>query len=572
MLAFHRKNKGDIMINYEENRMKKIIEMVSIIKLLALFLACISVFDIVYLKDIFSVSFGIENAEQGSLFFIIPSMLFLIYQFWKYTANIRTKIEKTIFVDIFEIMILTILFSYLVYSTQDFQQYKFLYFFLILTVTIQFGMKWGFRISGFYIAVILGIDLNRTVAGEVNYLFQADFFLAGIFLVTTWLIGQYIEIENQHREKMLELINIDELTGIYNHRFFQDYLNIKIEDTTKNKGTLSLLFIDIDNFKHYNDMYGHSSGDEVLRGMGKTFQNMVSDSGIAARYGGEEFVVVLPDVVGKEAVKIGEKIRKSVEEVHFMGEEHQPGGKLTISVGVSNYPENAVNKKELIEMADDALYRAKSFSRNRVEVYFSVLEELKKDIEEKHVDLISSIKTLIGIINAKDKYTYGHTERVVVYCSKFANFLRLSSEEEKLLRYGAYLHDIGKIEIPAEVLVKRSKLTEDEFQALRKHPENGANIVEGVETLKDVVPIIKLHHEKYDGTGYPYKLKGEDIPYLVRIITLIDSFDAMTTNRSYCRGKTYEEAIEEIHRCKGTHFDPEIVESFIEMLEKDRKI
>ncbi len=393
-----------------------------------------------------------------------------------------------------------------------------------------------------------------------------------MFLLTAWLIGYYTRIEKEHREKMNTHINIDELTSIYNHRFFQDYLDIKMGTTIKDNGTLSLLFIDIDNFKHYNDMYGHSSGDEVLRGMGKIFKNMISDSGIAARYGGEKFVVVLPGVKGKEAVKIGENIRKSVEEVRFEGEEYQPGGKLTISLGVANYPENAMNKKELIEMADDALYRAKSFSRNRVEVYFSVLEELKKDIEEKHVDLISSIKTLIGIINAKDKYTYGHTERVVVYCAKFANFLGLSSEENKLLRYGGYLHDIGKIEIPAEVLVKRSKLTEEEFQSLRKHPENGANIVEGVETLKEVVPIIKLHHEKYDGTGYPYKLKGEDIPYLVRIITLIDSFDAMTTNRSYCRGKTYEEAIEELRRCKGTHFDPEIVESFIEMLEKDRKI
>ncbi len=561
------------MTIYEENRIKRINEMSAFIKLLSLFFASISVFSLTSFRKLGLASLLVIKEMEGKfIFFAMGLMLLFVYQGWRFINKVEVKFEKPDIGDIMEMFVMLILFTYLVYSTHELTQYRFLYFFLILSTTIRFGMNWGLGVAGLCTLCILIMDFSKTIPGKVNYIFQADFILAGVFLLTAWLIGYYAEIEKEHREKMHDLINMDELTGIYNHRYFQEYLATNLDRAGKNEESLSLLFIDIDNFKYYNDMYGHSYGDKVLKIMGSIFHKTVGEQGIAARYGGEEFVVVLPDMAEKQALGIGGKIRKKVEETSFEGEEHQPGGKLTVSIGISSYPVKAMTKQELIETADDALYRAKSFSRNRVELYFSVLEELKKDIDGKHVDLVSSIKTLIGIINAKDKYTYGHTERVVLYCSKFAKFLGLSTEEKKILRYGAYLHDIGKIEIPAETLVKRSKLTEEEFQALRKHPENGANIIEGVETLSEVVPLIKLHHEKYDGTGYPNGLMGEDIPRLVRIITLMDSFDAMTTNRSYCRGKTYDEALEEMKRCKGTHFDPELVESFIEMLEKNKNI
>jgi len=561
------------MTIYEKSRIKKINEMAAFIKLLSLFFASIAVFSLSSFRKLGLASLlVIKEMEAKFIFFAMALMLIFVYQGWSFINRVEVKFEKPDIGDVLEMFSLLLLFTYLVYSTHELTQYRFLYFFLILSTTIQFGMNWGVGVGGLCTLCILIMDIFKTVPGEVNYIFQADLILAGVYLLTAWLIGYYAEIEKEHREKMKNLINMDELTGIYNHRFFQEYLTAELDNAEKNTGKLSLLFIDIDNFKYYNDMYGHSYGDKVLKIMGSIFHETVEEQGVAARYGGEEFVVVLPDMTEKEALIIGEKIRKKVEETSFEGEEHQPGGKLTISIGISSYPAKAKTKQELIETADDALYRAKSFSRNRVELYFSVLEELKKDIDGKHVNLVSSIKTLIGIINAKDKYTYGHTERVVVYCSKFAEFLGLSGEEKKILRYGAYLHDIGKIEVPAETLLKRSKLTDEEFHALRRHPENGANIVEGVDTLGEVVPIIRLHHEKYDGTGYPQGLKGKEIPYLVRIITLMDSFDAMTTNRSYCRGKTYDEALEEMKRCKGTHFDPELVESFIEMLEKNKNI
>ncbi|MFA9422640.1 MAG: HD domain-containing phosphohydrolase, partial [Sedimentibacter sp.] len=280
--------------------------------------------------------------------------------------------------------------------------------------------------------------------------------------------------------------------------------------------------------------------------------------------------VIVPDSSEDEAVNIGNKIRDVVEKAYFEGEEHQPSGKLTISVGISFYPEKAKSKQELIDTADDALYRAKFFNKNRVESYYSVLEDLKSHIDKNDIDIISSIKTLISVINAKDRYTYAHTDRVVIYCELMSNHLDLAEKDRKILRYGAYLHDIGKIQISKDILIKRTKLTDEEWNILKCHPENGVEIVRTVDALEEVLPIILYHHERYDGTGYPKALKAKDIPYLARILSIADSFDAMTSTRTYRQRKGYEEAIKELERCSATQFDPDITQEFIRMLEKNK--
>jgi diguanylate cyclase (GGDEF)-like protein/putative nucleotidyltransferase with HDIG domain len=396
--------------------------------------------------------------------------------------------------------------------------------------------------------------------------------LSGVFVIVAWLLGYYVKVENHYRNKAMKLANMDELTGLYNHRYFQDTLSQDIEKADQTQKNICLLFIDIDHFKFYNDLYGHGAGDIVLSKFGEILKYSINEQGTAARYGGEEFTVILPDILEEEALNLGNKIRDIFENTHFDGEENQPNGKLTISVGVSCYPEKAKSKQELINTADDALYRAKFFNKNRVESYYSILEELKSDIDEKHINLISSIKTLISVINAKDRYTYAHTERVVIYCELMANHLGLPECDKKTLRYGAYLHDIGKIEISKDILSKKAKLTEEEWNVLKTHPENGVEIVKTVDALKEVCPLILYHHERYNGMGYPHGLKGMDIPYLARILSVADSFDAMTSNRAYCQRRNYDEAIDELRKCSSTQFDPTIVQEFIKMLEvnKDR--
>ncbi len=199
-------------------------------------------------------------------------------------------------------------------------------------------------------------------------------------------------------------------------------------------------------------------------------------------------------------------------------------------------------------------------------MYTSILDEIKTNIDEKDIELVTSIKTLISVINAKDKYTYGHVERVVIYSRIIADKLKLSEYDKKILIYGAYMHDIGKINISKEILIKKMKITSEEWKILKQHPANGVEIIKSVESLKMLIPLIINHHERYDGKGYPNKLKGKEIPYLARILTVVDSFDAMTSNRPYNDRKTYEEGIEELERCSGTQFDPEIVKAFIEVI------
>jgi len=289
----------------------------------------------------------------------------------------------------------------------------------------------------------------------------------------------------------------------------------------------------------------------------------VQSQAFVARYGGEEFTVLLPDTGELSAIKEAEKLRKSVQGYTFEGQENLPGGNLTISIGVSTFPAKAKTDAELLKRADEACYRAKFLYKNRVEAYYSILEELQNNMLEMDNETVTSIKTLIAVINAKDKYTYGHVERVVFYCTLLSESLRLNDKDKKNLIYSAYLHDIGKINISEEILMKTEPLTNEEWEILKNHPQKAVDIIANINSLSDMVPAILQHHEKFDGTGYPHKLKGEQICYLARILSVADSFDAMTSIRPYQPKKSFDQAVKELIRCSGTQFDPEIVTAFV---------
>ncbi len=556
------------MLSFENDRRKKVREIVLVVKLISLFFCAI----------VFLGSKGIKSTEDLYTQFssitlsIVCIILFLIYHVWGVTSqkvsyNFSIKIK-----DIFESIFFIVLFSTLIVLTDGYtSQYKILYLFIIITSTIQFGRTYGLVISSICSGIVLVLDLLVAPVEIINTYFQTDIILAGIFVLTAWLLGYYVATEKNYRKQLIDLANKDELTGLFNHRYFQEEIENRIYEAENLGEPVSLLFIDIDYFKKYNDLYGHLSGDIVLEKIGQIINEEIRPTDIAARYGGEEFAIIIPDTVEKDAIFIGEGIRSVIENVHFDGQENLPNSNLTISVGVSTYPDKAKNKTELINSADDALYRAKFFNKNRVESYHSILEELKENIEEEHIDLISSIKTLISVINAKDRYTYAHTERIVIYTQLIADKLELCEEDRRILKYGAYLHDIGKIQIPTEVLNKKMKLSDEEWSMMKKHPENGAEIIEPVQSLQGVMPLILHHHERYNGTGYPKKLKGEEIPYLARMLSVVDSFDAMTSNRPYKQSMSFDDALRELKDCSGTQFDPDIVDSFIETIEDNRE-
>ncbi|MCE5220312.1 MAG: diguanylate cyclase [Clostridium sp.] len=554
------------MKSVKNDKQKQINDIVSVVKLSSLLFVGI-ILCIEFVKNNSSVIWEV-GYYYVYVFLCTPLIIIsLIYCVW--TFSIKNKIRNIygiIFNNIEIVLFITIFSMIILISGANQSQCKFLYLFIIITTTIQSGMKQGLIVSGISSLIVLVMDIIMVPNVAVNNYFQDDLVLAGIFILTAWPLGFYVKIEGEHIKQLEDMINIDGLTELYNHRYFCDTLIEKVRTGERENKPVSMIFIDIDYFKQYNDTYGHQKGDDVLKKIGEVIKTNVREGDIAARYGGEEFSVILPNTSEKEAILIAENIREKIESTYFEGEESQPKCKITASMGVSVYPDKARDDVELIKSADDALYRAKFFNKNRVEIYTSILDEIKNNIDEKDIELVTSIKTLISVINAKDKYTYGHIERVVIYSRIMADKLQLNETDRKTLIYGAYMHDIGKINVSQEILMKKMKLSDQEWEELKQHPVNGVEIIKSVKSLQEIIPLIASHHERYDGKGYPNNLKGKEIPYLARILTVADSFDAMTSNRPYNTRKTYEEGIDEIERCIGTQFDPEISKAFIEVI------
>lgn len=195
--------------------------------------------------------------------------------------------------------------------------------------------------------------------------------------------------------------------------------------------------------------------------------------------------------------------------------------------------------------------------------------ELKDTYEKLENAYMESIETLRYTVEAKDTYTRGHSDRVSAYSVLIGEKLGLSDEDINTLRIGGLFHDIGKIGVPDSILLKETQLTDDEYSEIKNHPAIGAHILSNATIFKDIIPIVKHHHERYDGNGYPGKLKGEDIPYLARITAVADSFDAMTSKRTYRNSLSLDVVISEFERCKGTQFDPSLADTFLDILKND---
>ena len=199
----------------------------------------------------------------------------------------------------------------------------------------------------------------------------------------------------------------------------------------------------------------------------------------------------------------------------------------------------------------------------------SINNQLSDTYEKLEQAYLESIETLRYTVEAKDIYTRGHSDRVAEYSVLIGKKLGLSEEDLKTLHLGGLFHDIGKIGVPDSILQKGSTLTDDEYSQIKQHPNIGVHILSNASIFQDILPIVEHHHEKFDGSGYPSRLKGNDIPYLARITSVADSFDAMTSRRSYRDSLPIESVIAELKRCSGTQLDPDIVNLFLDILEND---
>jgi diguanylate cyclase (GGDEF)-like protein/putative nucleotidyltransferase with HDIG domain len=368
-------------------------------------------------------------------------------------------------------------------------------------------------------------------------------------------------------QNVSEKANKDYLTGLYNHGFFKNVLDEQFATLDKLKEPFCVALLDMDDFKKYNDSNGHLQGDELLKFFGEflkaEMEEMENEKYVLARYGGEEFAVLMKNTTKDEACAFFDRVRKKVNDTYFTGVENLPYRCLSFSCGIAEYEKGTYDAGELIHKADKALYYAKAQGKNNVQVYDE--QNVGFDAMQFKEEL-DAIEQLLKIFLSKDVYTYRHSKRVFKYAVEFSKKLQLSEHEKQTLILGALIHDIGKLEVPRDIINKEGKLEPHEWEIMKKHVTWGKEILAADKRFEELIPLVELHHERYDGKGYPYGLKGEEIPKLARILCIIDSFDAMTTERPYQRTKTFEEAIEELRRCAGKQFDPTFVEPFIGMI------
>ncbi|MFH0913727.1 MAG: diguanylate cyclase [Chloroflexota bacterium] len=389
-------------------------------------------------------------------------------------------------------------------------------------------------------------------------------------LLTTLTREAAVAIENaQLYARAKQRANTDELTGLFNHRYFHERLDEEIARCSRFGDIYSLLFLDLDLFRTYNDVHGHLAGDEVLEQVARSITESVRNTDICFRYGGDEFAVILPRTSIDDAYKVAERIRRVIE-----SRTDWQGSPLTCSIGVASWPTDAVMREEIIQAADTALYYAKQTGRNRIslacEVALSEVLRMQSGMNSHSREaILSTIYALAATVDAKDHYTYGHSKKVGKYAVMIARGLGYSREQIETIRAAALLHDIGKIGISDQLLKKGEPLSSEEWEQISAHSNLGVAILKHVDSLKGCLAAVQYHHEHYDGKGYPTGLKGDNIPLDARILAVADAYDAMTSQRPYRNIRlTHRQAMTEVQCNAGTQFDPRVVEAFVRGMEK----
>jgi diguanylate cyclase (GGDEF)-like protein len=387
-------------------------------------------------------------------------------------------------------------------------------------------------------------------------------------------------------KKLSNLALKDPHTGLYNRRHFKDTLEKELALAKRHAQSLSVIMMDIDYFKAVNDVYGHTFGDLVLKQFTKTLQKAVRRYDILFRFGGEEFVMISPRADRPTGLVLAKRLLKTINAHSFGDKTHAI--KLKVSVGVASYPEDGVVIRgfDLVTLADQILNKVKEYGGNKA---FSstdleklegrvtsendankVIEFLKKKIyrlsQRANQSLIEAIFALAKTIGLKDWYSDAFTKKMMEYAMEIARTLKLPKNETEHIRKAVFLHDIGKVGINEKILLKNSKLTTREFEAMKKHPQLSTDIIRPLYFLRGTVPLILYHHERWDGKGYPYRLKGKEIPIGARIIAIVDAYRSLTSDRPYRKAYSDSSAIKILKKESGTKFDPQVTAAFLKIL------
>jgi diguanylate cyclase (GGDEF)-like protein len=424
-------------------------------------------------------------------------------------------------------------------------------------------------------------------------------------------------------QKAQEQAITDGLTGLKTHRFFMEALSGEWKRSTRAGRSFSLVLMDLDRFKFVNDFYGHLDGDLVLQRVGHILDQNCRRSDVVARYGGDEFVILMPETDADQGHQLAAKLRSWISADPVLREKN-----VTSSFGVATYPVNGSTPQELIQVADASMYLSKhqggnavstadefdandskQWKRDVLDAYLGVtlkrlfvtgpdafveiysrVEQFARSFAETESSaarpngsgavktfgepafeplppvVMDTLTSLALAVDAKDQFTQGHSQKVSGYAVMIAEAIGLEGPQIEEIRLGGMLHDVGKVGILESILNKNGPLNPDEWESMKRHVEFGAKLLEPLVGTEQIREMVAHHHEFYDGSGYPDGLVGNHIPLGARIIAIADAYDTITSERTYKKARTPDEAFLELERCGNAQFDPDLVRAFMSRL------
>ena len=348
-----------------------------------------------------------------------------------------------------------------------------------------------------------------------------------------------ITLEKKEQDVILELSYKDHLTGLYNRRYFDETL-ILMDDASHLP--LAIMMIDVNGLKLTNDAFGHGAGDELLRKVAEVLQANCPPEGFVSRVGGDEFVMVCPDTDRQKAEEIGLRIYDDI------GKKKLDSIVISVSAGWEV-------RESLEQTVRDTFIKAENHM-------------FRKKIVESQSMRNKTIQVIMETLNEKSEREKRHSVQVSEWSRKIGEAMAMNSQFLKELETAGLVHDIGKIAIREEVLNKPDRLSQEEYDEIKKHAESGYQILKSVDAYSSLAEDVLAHHERFDGKGYPRGLKGEEIPIIARIIAVADAYEAMISDRPYRKGMSHQQAENEILRCSGTQFDPAIAEAFVRIFNR----
>ena len=398
-------------------------------------------------------------------------------------------------------------------------------------------------------------------------------------------VRRKLEVEREELNNKLEQLALkDSHTGLYNHHYLKDALELNFSRAVRQVGQLSVIMMDLDYFKSINDVYGHLFGDLALKQFAELLTSTVRPYDVVIRYGGEEFIIISPDTDRDGALILAKRILDKMQLSKFGDNTHSFN--LKLSLAAVAYPEDDCrNGMDLVNLADQILNKAKESGGNRVlssldirimtervhqstDINF-LKDKISKLTKRASQSLIEETLSFAKVLGLKDHYTGEHVEKTSHYAVKISQKLNFSDDKIELIREAAMLHDLGKVGISEYILHKKSKLSREEFEEIKKHPQIGVDIIKPIHSLHPIIPFLLHHHERWDGKGYPDGLEGQRIPLGARIIAIADVYQALVSDRPYRKAYSRREAMGIVKRSSGTQFDPDIVGFFLKVLQEE---